>query len=53
MVADDRPAAKPRNDSRAGTKSPVDRPCRYRSGNTSATFGDRQHHGGRTSDRNR
>jgi hypothetical protein len=38
-AAADNPAAEPKNPSRAGTKSPVDSPCRYSSGNTSATLG--------------
>jgi hypothetical protein len=50
--AADRPA-EPSKPSRAGTKWPVDRPCTYNSRNTSATFGDLRHHGGRITDRNR
>ena len=53
IAAADSPAAEPRNCSSAGTKSPVDRPCRYSSGSTSATFGLLRHHGGRITDRNR
>ena len=49
----DRPAAEPKNSSRAGTKSPELIPCRYISGSTSATFGDFLAHGGRIEDRNR
>src|SRR6516164_4202835 len=40
------PAAEPKNPSNAGTKSPELMPCRYMSGNTSATFGLLRHHGG-------
>jgi hypothetical protein len=49
----DGPAAEPKNSSIAGTKSPEDRPCRYSSGSTSATFELFRHHGGRISDRKR
>ena len=35
----DSPAVEPRNCPSAGTKSPVERPCRYSSGNTSVIFG--------------
>lgn len=35
----DNPAEVPKNSASAGAKSPVDRPCRYSSGSTSATFG--------------
>ena len=52
-VADDKPAAEPRNCSSAGTKSPVDRPCRYSSGSTSEIFGDLRAHGGRIAEENR
>jgi hypothetical protein len=52
-VAADRPAAEPRNCSNAGTKSPEDRPCRYSSGNTSATPGDFRAHAGRIAEENR
>jgi hypothetical protein len=52
-VAADSPAAEPRNCSSAGTKSPVERPCRYSSGSTSATFGDLRAHGGRIAEENR
>ena len=34
-------------------KSPVDRPCRYNKGNTSATCGDLRAHAGRIADANR
>ena len=53
ITAADSPAAEPKNASSAGTKSPVDSPCRYSSGNTSVTFGLLRHHGGRITDRNR
>ncbi len=49
----DSPAAEPKNPSSAGAKSPVDSPCRYNSGSTSATFGLLRHHGGKTTERNR
>ena len=38
----DRPASEPKNDARAGAKSPVERPRRYRMGSTSLTFGLRR-----------
>jgi hypothetical protein len=53
ITAADNPAAEPKNAASAGTKSPVDSPCRYNSGSTSATFGLRRHHGGKITDRNR
>ncbi len=53
MTAADSPAQEPKNASRAGTKSPVDSPCRYSRGSTSATLGLRRHHGGRITERNR
>jgi len=53
MVAADRPAVEPRNCSKAGTKSPEDRPCKYSSGNTSATCGDFLAHAGRIVEENR
>jgi len=49
----DNPAELPKNSVNAGTKSPVDRPCRYSSGSTSLTFGDLRHHGGTIDERNR
>jgi hypothetical protein len=49
----DSPALDPKNSSNAGTKSPLDSPCRYSSGSTSVTFGERRHHGGRIAERNR
>ncbi len=52
-VADDRPAEQPRNWVSAGTKSPLDRPCRYSSGSTSAMRGKRRHHGGKIAEENR
>jgi len=53
IVAADRPAPEPRNCSSAGPKSPLDRPCRYNSGNTSATFGDFLAQAGRIAEANR
>jgi len=47
------PAAEPRNCPSAGPKSPVERPCRYNSGNTSLIFGVLRHHGGRIAEENR
>ena len=52
-VAADNPASEPRNCSKAGAKSELDSPCRYSSGNTSATFGDFLAHAGRIADANR
>src|SRR5690606_34118032 len=49
----DNPADEPKNSVSAGAKSPVDRPCRYSNGNTSATFGDLRHQGGTIDDLNR
>src|SRR2546430_17270712 len=43
----DRPAAVPKCSARAGTKSLVDSPCRYSSGRTSVTAGERRGDGGR------
>ena len=48
----DSPAELPRNWPSAGTKSPVDSPCRYSSGNTSVIFGVLRHHGGRIAEEN-
>jgi hypothetical protein len=53
IVDADKPAAEPRNRSNAGTKSPLDSPCRYSSGNTSATRGDFRAHAGRIAEENR
>ena len=53
MTGADRPAPEPKNSSSAGTKSPVDNPCRYGSGNTSATLGLLRHQGGRITERKR
>src|SRR6266540_2076443 len=53
MAAADRPEEVPKNSARAGTKSLVDRPCRYSSGRTSPTFGERRAYGGRMELRNR
>ncbi len=52
-MAADKPAPEPRNCSNAGPKSPDDKPCRYNSGSTSATFGDFRAHAGRIADANR
>jgi hypothetical protein len=52
-VAADNPAPEPRNCSRVGPKSLVDSPCRYSSGNTSATFGDLRAQAGRIAEENR
>ena len=43
----------PRNCPSAGTKSPVESPCRYSSGSTSVIFGVLRHHGGRIAEENR
>jgi hypothetical protein len=43
----------PRNCSSAGPKSEEERPCRYSSGNTSATRGDLRAHAGRIAEENR
>jgi hypothetical protein len=51
--AADRPALEPRNCSSAGPKSPLDRPCRYSNGSTSATFGDFRAQAGRIAEANR
>ena len=47
MTEADSPAAAPKNRSKAATKSMLDSPCKYSSGSTSATFGERRHHLGR------
>lgn len=49
----DSPAEEPRNRPNAGTKSPLDRPCRYTSGSTSVTFGVFRAHGGKIAEENR
>jgi hypothetical protein len=49
----DRPAELPRNWPSAGTKSPVDSPCRYSSGSTSVIFGVLRHQAGRIAEANR
>jgi hypothetical protein len=49
----DSPAAEPRNWPRAGTKSPLDSPCRYSSGSTSVIFGVFRAHGGKIAEQNR
>ena len=53
MTDADRPAAEPKNSPSAGAKSPLDIPCRYISGSTSATLGLLRHHGGTMAERNR
>jgi len=53
IVAADNPAPEPRNCSNAGPKSPLDRPCRYSNGNTSATLGDFLAQAGRIAEANR
>src|SRR5258708_13993386 len=52
-VEEDSPACEPRNCPSAGTKSPDDRPCRYKSGSTSLTCGVLRAHGGRIAELNR
>jgi hypothetical protein len=47
ITAADSPADEPRNWPRAGTKSPLDSPCRYSSGSTSVIFGVFRAHGGK------
>ena len=49
----DRPAELPRNWPSAGTKSPVESPCRYSSGSTSVIFGVLRHQAGRIAEENR
>ena len=53
ITGPDSPAAEPRNWPSAGTKSPLDRPCRYSSGSTSVTFGVLRAHGGKIAEENR
>jgi len=53
MVAGDRPWSEPRNCSNAGPKSDDDNPCRYSSGNTSATRGLFRDQAGRIAEENR
>jgi hypothetical protein len=53
MTELDSPAGLRKNCSSAGTKSPVDMPCRYSNGSTSATLGLLRHHGGMIELRNR
>jgi hypothetical protein len=52
IVAADSPESVPRKPSNAGTKSLLDKPCRYSSGNTSVIFGDLRHHAGRIAEEN-
>jgi hypothetical protein len=49
----DRPVPQPSSGSKAGPKSSDDRPCKYSSGSTSATFGDLSAHAGRLAEANR
>ena len=49
----DRPAPLPRNWASAGTKSPVESPCRYSSGSTSVTCGVLRAHAGKIAELNR
>jgi len=53
MTEAESPAPEPKNSLSAGVKSPVDIPCRYISGSTSATLGLLRHHGGTMAERNR
>jgi hypothetical protein len=53
MVDADSPAPDPRNCSKAGPKSPLDRPCKYSSGNTPAICGDFRAHAGKIAEENR
>jgi hypothetical protein len=53
ITAGDSPAAEPRNWPSVGTKSPLDRPCRYSSGSTSVIFGVFRAHGGKIAEENR
>ncbi|MET3805238.1 hypothetical protein ABIB25_002239 [Nakamurella sp. UYEF19] len=53
IVAADRPAPDPRNCSNAGPKSRLESPCKYGSGNTSATFGDFRADAGKIAEENR
>src|SRR5258707_11149394 len=52
-VEEDSPACEPRNCPSAGTKSPDDRPCRYKGGSTSLICGVLRAHGGRIAELNR
>jgi hypothetical protein len=49
----DSPDPVPRICCNAGTKSLLDNPCRYNSGNTSLICGDLRHHAGRIAEENR
>jgi len=53
ITAADSPAEEPRNWPSAGTKSPLDRPCRYSRGSTSVIFGVFRAHGGKIAEANR
>src|SRR5262249_32142268 len=52
-VDDDSPAGEPGNWPSAGTKSPLDSPCRYSPGSTSDTCGVLRAHGGKIAEENR
>ncbi len=52
-TAADRPADEPGNWPRAGTKSPLDSPCRWSSGSTSMISGVLRAQGGRIAEENR
>jgi hypothetical protein len=53
ITGPDKPFVEPRNRPSAGTKSPLDRPCRYSSGSTSVIFGVLRAHGDRITEANR
>jgi hypothetical protein len=53
ITAADSPAGDPRNWPSAGTKSPLDRPCKYSNGSTSVVFGVLRHQGGKIAEENR
>jgi hypothetical protein len=48
MLEAESPEPLPKNSRSAGAKSPLESPCRYKSGRTSETFGDFRMYGGRT-----
>ena len=53
ITAGDNPAELPRNWPSAGTKFPLDNPCKYSSGSTSVIFGVFRAHGGKIAEENR
>ncbi len=53
ITAADSPAEEPRNWPSAGTKSPLDSPCRYSSGSTSVIFGVFRAQAGKIAEENR